>query len=305
VQHHHAHIAAVAAEHGITETVVGVAYDGTGYGTDGHSWGAEILVADLRDFRRVARLSYAPMPGGDLAARRPWRAAVGYRTLVRGDVDGFEQAFAGVPEAELQLVDRQARTGLNAPLASSMGRLFDAAAAVLGLRAAGSYEGQAAMELESLAGSGLGYDSESGPDHGDGIRERAARAGMPSLPFPETEHGDGDKTMLVMEPGPLLVGLGRSLAEGVAPAALAAAFHIAVADRTVETVSRVAKREDIGIVALGGGTFQNALLTPLIRDALRDRGLRVLTPELLGPNDAAISYGQAAVAVYRGNSEGR
>jgi hydrogenase maturation protein HypF len=306
VQHHHAHIAAVAAEHGITGTVVGVAYDGTGYGTDGHSWGAEILVADLRDFRRVARLSYAPMPGGDLAARRPWRAAVGYRTLIRGDDDdGFEQAFAGVPEAKLQLVDRQARRGLNAPLASSMGRLFDGAAAILGLRAAASYEGQAAMELESLAGSALGYDSESGPDHGYAIRERAAGTRMPSLPFPETEHEDGDTTMLVMEPGPLLMALGRSLAEGAEPAVLAAAFHIAVADRTVGTVSRIAKREDIGIVALGGGTFQNALLTPLIRDALRDRGLRVLTPEVLGPNDGAISYGQAAVAAYRGNSEGR
>lgn len=305
VQHHHAHIAAVAAEHGITETIVGVAYDGTGYGRDGHSWGAEILVADLEDFRRVARLRYAPMPGGDLAARRPWRAAVGYRTLVRGEDDAFAAAFVEVPEAELQLVDRQARRGLNAPLASSMGRLFDAAAAVIGLRAASTFEGQAAMELEALAGSALGYGSEPGPDLGPEIRDRAARAGIPTLPFVEREGDDQDPTMLVMDPGPLLVELGRLLAAGAAPGPLAAAFHIAVADRTVETVRRVAEDEGLGIVALGGGTFQNALLTPLIRDSLRDRSLRVLTQETLGPNDGSISYGQAAVAVSRDHAQGR
>ncbi|MCL7937911.1 MAG: carbamoyltransferase HypF [marine benthic group bacterium] len=305
VQHHHAHIAAVAAEHGITEPIVGVAYDGTGYGTDGHSWGAEILVADLRDFRRVARLSYAPMPGGDLAARRPWRAALGYRTLIRGEDEAFAEAFADIPEAELQLVDRQARRGVNSPLASSMGRLFDAAAAVLGLRAVATFEGQAAMELESLGASGLGYGSEPGPDLGRAIRKRAARAGVPTLPFPQREGDDLDPTLLVMDPGPLLVGLGRSFANGAAPELLAAAFHLAVADRTVETVWRVAEEEGLGIVALGGGTFQNALLTPLIRDGLRDRGLRVLVPETLGPNDGSISYGQAAVAVSSDHAKGR
>ncbi|MEJ2546575.1 MAG: carbamoyltransferase HypF [Gemmatimonadota bacterium] len=305
VQHHHAHIAAVAAEHGITETIVGVAYDGTGYGLDGHSWGAEVMVADQRNFRRAARLRYAPMPGGDLAARRPWRAAVGYRTLTRGADDAFLAAFSKVSASELQVADRQARRGLNAPLASSMGRLFDAAAAVLGLRSAATFEGQAAMELESAAGSALGYLSEPGPDDGGAIRKRARQAGIPKLPFPEAENDDGDTTLRVMEPGPLLVGLGRSLSDGESPSALAAAFHIAVADRTVETVLEISAREGIGTVALAGGTFQNALLTPLIRDSLRERGLTVLTPAALGPNDGSISYGQAAVAIARGHETGR
>jgi len=302
VQHHHAHIAAVVAEHGRTGPVIGLAFDGTGYGTDGHTWGAEVLVADLAAYRRAAHLRYAPMPGGDLAARRPWRAALGYRTLAPGAADAFEAAFAGVSRAELQLVEQQAVRGVNSPLASSMGRLFDAASAVLGLRLAARYEGQAAMELESMAWSAL-----VGPDRGvlgsgARIRARAKQSTIPELPFPESRSADG---MRILEPVPLLVALGRARLAGGNPAVLAAAFHLAVADRAVRTAGEVAEQEGIGTVALGGGTFQNALLVPLIRDGLRERGLEVLQPRLLGPNDGAISYGQAAVAAGRTNQQGR
>jgi len=302
VQHHHAHIAAVAAEHGRTGPVVGLAFDGTGYGTDGHTWGAEILIADLAGYRRAARLRYAPLPGGDLAARRPWRAALGYRTLAPGDSDAFEAAFGGVPNAELQLVDRQVLRGVNSPLASSMGRLFDAASAVLGLRSVARYEGQAAMELESMAWSVL-----IGPDRaplgtGDQIRSRAATVRIPELPFPDSQTIDG---LRILEPVPLLVALGREFLAGGDPATLAAAFHLAVADRAICAASDIAVEAGIDTVALGGGTFQNALLVPLIRDGLRDRGLEVLLPRLLGPNDGSISYGQAAVAAGRLNQQGR
>ncbi len=302
VQHHHAHVAAVAAEHGRTGPVVGLAFDGTGYGADGHTWGAEVLVADLAGYRRAARLRYAPLPGGDLAARRPWRVALGYRTLAPGDSDAFEAAFAGVSNAEIQLVDRQALRGVNSPLASSMGRLFDAASAILGLRSVARYEGQAAMELESMAWSTL-VGPDRGPlDSGDSIKARAVRIGIPELPFPESRSADG---MRVLEPVPLLVALGRALHDGGNPAVLAAAFHLAVAERAIRTASDVAGEEEIDTVALGGGTFQNALLVPLIRDGLSERGLEVLMPRLLGPNDGAISYGQAAVAAWRLNQQGR
>jgi len=302
VQHHHAHIAAVAAEHGRTEPVVGVAFDGTGYGSDGHTWGAEFLVADLVEYRRAAHLRYAPLPGGDLAARRPWRAAIGYRTLAHGDSDAFAAAFAGVPDAELQVVDRQARRGLNSPLASSMGRLFDAASAILGLRPVAGYEGQAAMELESMAWSVL-----VGPDRGtfesaDPILAQAERIGVPMLPFPISGPDNG---LRLLEPVPLLVALGRAFLSGQSPAILAAAFHLAVAGATIRMAVEIAEEEDIQTVALGGGTFQNALLVPLIRDGLRRRGIEVLLPHELGPNDGAISYGQAAVAAGRLNQHGR
>ena len=302
VQHHHAHIAAVAAEHGRTGLVVGLAFDGTGHGADGHTWGAEVLVADLAGYRRVARLRYAPLPGGDLAARRPWRAALGYRTLAAGDSDAFEAAFGGVSTVELQLVERQAARGVNSPLASSMGRLFDAASAVLGLRSVALYEGQAAMELESMAWSVL-VGPDRGPfESGDQIKARAKQIKIPELPFPGSRSADG---LRILEPVPLLVALGRAFLDGGNPAMLAAAFHLAVAERAVRTACEVAAEEGIDTVALGGGTFQNALLVPLIRDGLRERGLDVLLPRQLGPNDGAISYGQAAVAAGRMNQQGR
>jgi hydrogenase maturation protein HypF len=302
VQHHHAHIAAVAAEHGRTGPVVGLAFDGTGYGADGQTWGAEVLVADLVGYRRAAHLRYAPMPGGDLAARRPWRAALGYRTLAPGNADAFEAAFSDVSRAELRLVEQQAVRGVNAPLASSMGRLFDAASAVLGLRTDARYEGQAAMELESIAWSVLVGPDRGALASGEQIRVRAAQIDVPELPFPDSRSADG---LRVFEPGPLLVALGRAFLGGGHPALLAAAFHLAVADRAVRTASEVAEQEGLATVALGGGTFQNALLVPLIRDSLRERGLEVLLPHLLGPNDGAISYGQAAVAAGRTNQHGR
>lgn len=296
VQHHHAHVAAVAAEHGVTGPVVGVAFDGTGYGEDGRTWGAEILVADLAGFHRAAGLRYAPLPGGDLAARVPWRSALGYLTLIPREEAAFDEAFRGVPEVERGIAERQALQGVNAPVASSMGRLFDAAAAVLGLRRRARFEGQAAMELEAAASSVLIDDGEPTPADGARLRERAARRGVPALTFPETRGEDG---LRLMEPGPLLAELGSRRRAGEGVAELAAAFHLAVADRTARTAAEVCREAGLDAVALGGGTFQNALLVPLARDALLAEGLRVLTARLLGPNDGAISYGQAAVAAAR------
>ena len=273
VQHHHAHIAAVCAEHGVTERVVGVAYDGTGFGDDGTAWGAEILVADLLDYERVAHLRAAPLPGSDLAVRTPWRSALGYLSLEPLRDAAFARAFDGVDERELSLARRQIQRGVNTPLASSMGRLFDAAAAVLGVRRRAHFEGQAAMELEALSGS---------------------RMGRP-LPFPVFETAG----RLVMDPLPLLAELGNRVSYGESVESLAGAFHDAVVMTTADVVRRVCEDRGIDTVALGGGTFQNARLVEGLVRQLESSGLRVLVPRALPPNDGAISYGQAAVAAAR------
>jgi hydrogenase maturation protein HypF len=270
VQHHHAHIAAVMAEHGETSSVLGVAFDGTGAGDDGTVWGAELLIADLTGYRRVANLLPVPMPGGDLASRTPWRAALGYLSLEPGFRDAFAAAFEKVDPLELAVARRQVDRRLNAPLASSMGRLFDAAAAIIGLRAGSSYEGQAAMELESLAGR------------------------RPATEYPcRFLEVDG---RIVLDPLPLLAVLGAHRRRGMDPADLAADFHASIAWATAELVRRTARAAGLSTVALGGGVFQNARLLESLTTRLQASGFRVLIPKRLSPNDGAISYGQAAVA---------
>ena len=270
VQHHHAHIAAVLAEHGETGPVLGVALDGTGCGDDGTTWGAELLAADLVTYRRVAHLLPAPMPGGDLAARTPWRAALGYLSLDPGVAAAFAPAFEGVDPLEREIAERQIVRRLNAPLASSMGRLFDAAAAVIGLRRHASYEGQAAMELEALAGR------RPGSEYPCRFAERNGRA--------------------VLDPLPLLAVLGRRRQGGANPADLAADFHASISWAVAELVRNAAEETGLGTVALGGGVFQNARFLESLVTRLEAARLRVLLPRRLSPNDGAISYGQAAVA---------
>jgi hydrogenase maturation protein HypF len=273
VQHHHAHIAAVLGEHGVTDRVLGLALDGTGYGADGHVWGCELLEADLRSYERLAHLRYSPLPGGDLAARAPWRTLLGYSSL---DDDGrwAEPALASVPPQELMIARHQLRRRINAPKASSMGRLFDAAGAVLGVRLESAYEGQAAMELEGLARDG---DFEA-------------------LSFPVMrEAGE----LPVLDPLPLLASLAVERARGVGVGELAARFHATLAHSLTELAAELCALRKLDTVALGGGCFQNARLLSAVRRGLEDAGLRVLTPIVLGPNDGALSYGQAVVAAAR------
>ncbi len=270
VQHHHAHVAAVAAEHGVTEPVVGLAFDGTGLGDDGNVWGAEVLVSDLNGYRRAAHLRYVPLPGGDLAAREPWRVALGYLSLEPAASAAFAFAFANMRPTDLANARLQIDRRINAPLASSMGRLFDAASAILGIRQHATYEGQAAMELESLAGETVGE----------------------TLEFPIVERNG----TFVLDPLPMLVALGDLRLKGVDVRTLAASFHESVAHAASTVAGRVAETFGIDRVVLGGGSFQNGRLLSSIRRRLRSRGLHVLTPRQLSPNDGSISYGQAAIA---------
>lgn len=277
VQHHHAHVAAVMAEHGLREPVIGVAYDGTGYGSDGHVWGGEVMEADLVSFRRRAHLKYAPLPGGDLAARHPWRSALGYFSRAPLATEAFAAAFVGL-EREKETALWQITRNINTPLGGSMGRLFDAAAAILGVRRSAAYEGQAAMELEALAG------------------RRSAR----EIRCHMTE----ENGTWVIDPLPLLVRLGIGLRRGEDVADLAADFHASIAWMTAAVVRSVRDRTGLSTVVLSGGTFQNRRLLESVISRLTHEHFRVFTAVRLGANDGAISYGQAAVAAAQLNGIG-
>ena len=285
VQHHHAHVASCAAEYGITTPFLGVAYDGLGMGDDGTLWGGELFVADLVGYRRVARFGRAPLPGGALAVKRPYRMALGYllgaETL--GGTDGAEIAdartfdgdlvagfLARLDPREVAVVRTQVARGLNAPLASSAGRLFDAAASLLGLRDVAEYEAQAAIDLEIAAG------------------ERAAAP----LPYALERVGD----LLVYDPRPTLAALLAGRAAGRAVGPLAAAFHETIAELTRELCADAAAATGIHTVCLSGGVFQNRRLAgALLRRLARD-GFDVYINRRVPVNDGGISYGQAAIA---------
>jgi hydrogenase maturation protein HypF len=250
VQHHHAHAAACLAEHGEHGPALALVFDGTGYGSDGTLWGGELLRCDLHGFERIAHLDAIPLPGGEAAIREPWRVAAGC----------LERAGLPVPWERWALV-RNA-LGVNAPRSSGMGRLFDAVAAVLGVREAVSYEGQAAIELEQLAGD------------------------LPAEPW-AWRFGASDA---------LVARCAEELARGSDRGALAAAFH-----ETVAEAAAVACAEAGGprLVVLSGGSFQNLRLLASATRRLEGRGFRVLSHRLVPPNDGGISLGQAAVAASR------
>jgi hydrogenase maturation protein HypF len=292
VQHHHAHVASCAAEHGVVGPFIGVAYDGLGMGDDGTFWGGEVLLADLVGFRRVARFGRAPMPGGALAVRRPYRMALGY--LLGAEDVGGEPGAGGVgrgiadagldPELLAELVGRldprevatvrtQVRRGLNAPVASSAGRLFDAVAALLGLRDVAEYEAQAAIDLEVAAGD---------------IRAAA-------LPYALGRVGD----LLVYDPRPTLTAVLEGVAGGVGRPELAGAFHESVVEVTRELVAAARQGSGRDVVCLSGGVLQNRRLATSLLERLSADGCEVFVNRLVPCNDGGISYGQAAVAAAR------
>jgi hydrogenase maturation protein HypF len=267
VQHHHAHLAAVLAEHGVTRPALGLALDGTGLGDDGHPWGGELLLLKGADYTRLGHLSGLPLPGGDRAAREPWRmAASALHALGRGAE--IEQRFAAIPAAAI--VAQMLENRVNTPPASSGGRLFDAAAGLLGLLPVTAFEGQAAMLLESLAGR-----------HGA------------VMPLAEGYRLETDGTLNFL---PLLA----VLADEPDAARGAALFHATLADGLAHWLAQAAQNQGLSDVALSGGCFLNAHLSHALRDLLRRQGLTVLEARQVPPNDGGISLGQAWVAMQTG-----
>jgi hydrogenase maturation protein HypF len=272
VQHHHAHVAACLADNGEPGPVIGVAFDGLGYGLDDTIWGGEFLVADLTGFERAAHLAPVPMPGGTAAIKQPWRMAAAY----------LDEAYDGDPPKALDVLRRNdshwhdvvslGHARLNSPLTSSAGRLFDAVSALLGVRDAVNYEGQAAIELEQLA----------------------------------EPHERGEYLAAVAGTGPLVIAgsdLVRAAAEdllaGVAPSVIAARFHNGIVDVIVRCCAELRETTGLSTVALSGGVFQNLLLLEGVVEGLRGNEFRVLTHSRVPTNDGGISLGQAVVAAAR------
>jgi hydrogenase maturation protein HypF len=274
VQHHHAHLAACLAEHGRLSETIGAIFDGAGHGPDGTVWGGELLVGDLFGYRRAGFLFPVRLPGGDAATREPWRMACAW--LAAGEPEPQIPAAlqADVSESDWTSVGGLVESGVGSPLTTSVGRLFDAAAAICGLRARVSHEGQAAMELEGRADR-----SEPGAYEVPLIAEPAGPT--------------------VIDARPAVFELVADLARGATVGAASARFHNGLGDATADAVALEAERAGLTTAVLAGGVFQNRLLIERVVARLRRMGLEVLIPEQLPPNDGQISYGQVAVAAAR------
>ncbi|MGP3986172.1 carbamoyltransferase HypF [Streptomyces sp. 3N207] len=275
VQHHHAHIASVLAEHGLdgSRPVLGVAFDGTGYGDDGAVWGGEFLLADYDGFSRFAHLRYAPLSGGDAAVRRPYRTALARLWAAELPWDADLPCVAACPDAERRVLERQLERGIGCVPASSMGRLFDAVSSLVGVCHRAGYEAQAAIELEAAA---------------------AACGEVGAYAFP-LRPGGADGALLA-DPGPLLAAVVDELRAGVAREVIAARFHAAVAALVRRTCAAAREQYGVDTVALSGGVFANRLLSEACVSGLRADGFTVLRHRLVPPGDGGLALGQLMVA---------
>jgi len=275
VQHHHAHLAACMAENGLDEEVIGLIFDGTGYGTDGTIWGGELLIGGYGGFRRAAHFRTVRLPGGDTAVREPWRMALAYL------YQAYDSAANNIDHPVVRYLTKSEHAvfaamlakGINAPFTSSCGRLFDAIAALLNIRHFVSYDGQAAIELEALAET-----SDTDDD---------------CFPFDITPTSNGP---LQIDFTPLFPAILSALQVGSSPAAIARRFHTTVAQAALEACLSIARATGLERVVLSGGVFQNRLLTEMVYTGLTKSGLQVFTHRLAPPNDGCIALGQAAIA---------
>ena len=320
VQHHHAHIAARLVEHGREDAVIGVGMDGLGYGHDGRLWGGEILVCDLTGYRRVAHLEELPLPGGAAAIAHPWRIALGWSYALLGPEgldravallsrvgDGGAETAAPPTDEEVSALVRQIDLAVNAPLTTSCGRLFDAVAALAGVRRSISYEGQAAIELEMMA-SGVAPAAEPYDWTFDGDAESAAAgelrgasdwaAAWPAEAGAEAATAAASPGPAVVRLAPLFDGVLADLEAGAAPGVVGARLHATVADVVYDLCRWVRASGGPSAVALAGGVFQNRLLAELCERRLEAAGFEVLAAGVVPVNDGGVSLGQAAVAGY-------
>ncbi|MFF1838815.1 carbamoyltransferase HypF [Streptomyces sp. NPDC058231] len=283
VQHHHAHIAAAMAEHGRdgSRQVIGVAFDGTGYGDDGAVWGGEIMLADYDGYRRFAHLAYAPLPGADAAVHRPYRMALAHLYAAGIAWSDDLPCAAACPPDERRVLRRQLERNLNCVPTSSMGRLFDAVSSLAGICHRAGYEAQAAVELEAAA---VGAAADHGAGYGFAVRP----ADM------------GDAPALLMDPAPVLAAVVGDVRAGAAPALVAARFHAAVAQCVLTVCADARERHGLDEVALTGGVFANTLLSSLCARTLSEHGFTVLRHREVPPNDGGLALGQLMVAARTG-----
>ena len=277
VQHHHAHIVSCMAENSIREPVIGVAFDGVGYGTDGAIWGGEFLIADWRGFKRVGQLEYVPMPGGAMAIKKPYRMALGYLYHLFGNDTAIRGLpLAHIPENERKIIRQQIEKGINCPLTSSAGRLFDAVAAITGVCAEASYEAQAAIELEMIAAQPVNSCVEK--IYPFTIEKQSDTYTIRLGDLFESVIGD----VQIKRPVPLISLM----------------LHNTMAEIAKEMCLKVSREIGLRQVVLSGGVFQNRLLLKLTSHKLKENGFNVLTHHQVPCNDGGISLGQAVNANY-------
>ena len=278
VQHHHAHIASCMADNGLESPVIGVAFDGTGMGADGNIWGGEFIVGDYCSFNRAGHLEYLPLPGGTAAIKRPYRTAIGYILTLLGEntLSHDLPVMTEVDDMEIEIIKRQIERKINSPLSSSIGRLFDAISALLGIRREIDYEGQAAVELEMAAyEEDYAHTQESYPYHiveGEGIR--------------------------ILRLRDLLSAVIEDVHQGISKGRISVKFHNTIAQMINEMCHLIASETGITQVALSGGVFQNRLLLRKTVELLESSGLRIFTHRLVPCNDGSISLGQAVIANF-------
>ena len=272
VQHHHAHIASCMADNGITEPVIGVSFDGTGYATDGHIWGGEFMTANYQGFNRMGHLEYLPLPGGSLAIKKPYRTAIGYLLALGMKPDGKLPLLKYTNKQELEIIGDQLEKDINTPLTSSCGRLFDAVSAMAGIRGIIEYEAQAAIDLEMLASKALNETAH--------------------YPFSITRHDD----IKVIKIHDLLAAIQNDLHNRTPVARIAARFHNTIAQMILEMCQKISPRTGINTIALSGGVFQNRLLLRKVTQLLEDANFEVFTHRQVPCNDGGLSLGQVAIA---------
>jgi len=274
IQHHHAQVASCMAEHGLSgdRPIIGVAFDGTGYGTDGAIWGGEFLIMDYASFRRAAHLKYVPLPGGDAAIRRPYRVALAHLWAAGLEWDEALPSVQAASEEERTVLAQQLDKDVNTVPTSSSGRLFDAVSSLAGVRQTINYEAQAAIELENL------------------VDERITAA-----------YGFGQAEAI--DAGPVIRDVVADVKAGVPAETIAAKLHNGIARMICDTCLRLRASDGLDEVALSGGVFQNVTLLERVLPMLRDAGFTVYTHRLVPPNDGGLSLGQAVVAAVRSEAE--
>jgi hydrogenase maturation protein HypF len=286
VQHHHAHIASCMAENHLSGKVIGVAFDGTGFGTDGKIWGGEFLVADYSEFARRAHLRYVPLPGGDAAVRQPWRMALSYlRDAFGQQIPAGLCDFPGVAPRQIELVDRMLARQIQTVETSSCGRLFDAVAAILGLTTEVTFEGQAAIALETAA-----------------VRATDARHQL------DAGHYDFDLNgtePMVVDLRETILAIARDTGtKSLTAGEISARFHNTLAAAIAEVCLRIRHSDGLDRICLSGGTFQNLYLLERTIVQLRSHGFAVYLHTLVPANDGGIALGQAVIANELSRREG-
>ncbi|MGC9063617.1 MAG: carbamoyltransferase HypF, partial [bacterium] len=277
VQHHYAHVASCMAENGLAESVIGIAMDGSGYGLDGNVWGGEFMIADYSGFSRIAHFEYLPMPGGELAIRKPYRLAIGYLYRLFGEIPNLP-SLQDIPQEELDIIKDQVDKGINTPITSSLGRLFDAVSSILNVCKKVDYEGQAAVELEMI-GENLSTESHYKWD---------------------IERLNGE---FIVKIKPLLEEIVEEINK-VPIEKISAKFHNTIALIILDMARIIREESRINSIVISGGCFQNkTLLRKTIKNLEKER-FKVFLHSQVPCNDGGISLGQAVVAGYTKNKRG-